>query len=101
MKWTKQEAETTFITKLGEEYPSSVIAVIYEENELGERRLVESKQFNLIPAEDSVINISGMIRGFIKAFESLPPEVKKAMEISDPKKREAEIKRLTENKRKR
>jgi hypothetical protein len=48
MTWIKQEAETEFIWAFGNVYPAAVICTAYEENEDGEKRLVEQKTFNLV-----------------------------------------------------
>lgn len=53
MSWIKQQAETELLWELGSEYPIALFATVYEENELGERRLVETKQFKLVATKEA------------------------------------------------
>lgn len=47
MGWITQQAETELLFEDGSVYPQAVIATVYEENELGEKRLLEQKTFSL------------------------------------------------------
>lgn len=46
--WILQKPECTFIYEIGYAFPKQVICISYEVNDLGEKRLKESKSFKLI-----------------------------------------------------
>lgn len=46
--WLREPAETTFVWVMGSVYPIRVVCDSYETNQLGEKRLAESKTFKLV-----------------------------------------------------
>lgn len=45
--WIRQQAEMEFVWKLGSEYPTQIIATVYETNLYGEKWLIEQKILTL------------------------------------------------------
>lgn len=65
MIWTEQQPDCDIIFKTGSRYPQKILLKIFENNDLGERKLKEYKQLDIIPPlKDG--NISVKIEHFIK-----------------------------------
>jgi len=66
MSWTRQQPDTELVYELGSEYPVAIICTIFEENTLGERRLVEQKTLSISkPSSDQITksNPAGYMHG--------------------------------------
>lgn len=55
MSWVRQPAETELVYELGNEYPVAVICTIFEENQQGERRLVDHRTLTVVGSPSTPI----------------------------------------------
>ena len=52
MTWYEEPPKCELLFETGNKYPTKILVTIYEENELAERRLVESKTLTILqPSE--------------------------------------------------
>ena len=65
MTWIEQPPDYDVVFKVSSKYPQNILLRIYEDNNLGERRLKEFKQLDIIPPIKNG-NISAKIEHFIK-----------------------------------